>query len=126
MGSDLLKVIQQVGREKNINPEVLIEAVESALLLASKKKFGSIDNLVFHLNRETGEVELFSVRKVTEEIKDREREILNSRFGIEKGKKQTLAAIARKLGVSRERIRQIEEEALKKLRSFVKERKEEI
>jgi len=76
MGSDLLKVIQQVGREKNINPEVLIEAVESALLLASKKKLGAVDNLVFHLNRETGEVELFSVRKVTEEIKDKEREIL--------------------------------------------------
>ncbi|MEW6379986.1 MAG: transcription termination factor NusA [bacterium] len=76
MGSDLLKVIQQVGREKNINPEVLIEAVESALLLASKKRFGSTDNLAFHLNRETGEVELFSVRKVAEEIKDREKEIL--------------------------------------------------
>jgi len=76
MGSDLLKVIQQVGREKNINPEVLIEAVESALLLASKKKFGSVDNLAFHLNRETGEVELFSVRKVTEVVKDKEREIL--------------------------------------------------
>jgi N utilization substance protein A len=76
MGSDLLKVIHQVGREKNINPEVLIEAVESALLLASKKKLGSADNLAFHLNRESGEVELFSVRKVTEEITDQDREIL--------------------------------------------------
>lgn len=75
MSSDLLKVIQQVGREKNINPEVLIEAVESALLLASKKKFG-MQNLASHFNRESGEVELFSVRKVVEKIDDRDNEIL--------------------------------------------------
>ncbi|MFH1442033.1 MAG: sigma-70 family RNA polymerase sigma factor [Candidatus Omnitrophota bacterium] len=66
------------------------------------------------------------VKNLLSLMSDREREILNLRFGIEKGKKQTLAAIARKLGVSRERIRQIEEEALKKLRNFVKERKEEL
>ncbi|MGA1876076.1 MAG: transcription termination factor NusA [bacterium] len=75
MNSDLLKVIQQVGREKNIDPEVLIEAIESALLQASKKKFGS-QNIASHLNRETGEVELYSVRKVVEEIEDQEKEIL--------------------------------------------------
>jgi len=74
MGNDLLKVIQQVGREKNINPEVLIEAVESAFLLASKRKLGA-QNLASHLNRESGEVELFSIRKVVEEVTDKEKEI---------------------------------------------------
>ena len=74
MGNDLIKVIQQVGREKNINPEVLIEAVESAFLMASKRKLGA-QNLASHLNRESGEVELFSIRKVVEEVTDKEKEI---------------------------------------------------
>lgn len=52
---------------------------------------------------------------------DREKKILDMRFGLDDGKPRTLAEIARKLGVSRERIRQIEEEALRKLRKFIKQ-----
>ncbi len=50
----------------------------------------------------------------------REKEILDMRFGLVKGKSYTLREVAKKMGVSRERIRQIEEAALRKLRSFVK------
>lgn len=49
----------------------------------------------------------------------REREVLDMRFGLADGKTKTLAEVAEKLGVSRERVRQIEETALKKLRRFV-------
>ena len=49
----------------------------------------------------------------------REREILDMRFGLADGKPHTLAEVAKKIGVSRERIRQIEEQALKKLRKFI-------
>jgi len=55
----------------------------------------------------------------------RERNILNLRFGLIDGKSHTLAEIAKKLRVSRERIRQIEETALKKLRRFIERQKEE-
>lgn len=61
------------------------------------------------------------VDNLLELMTDREREILDMRFGLVDGKPQTLAEIGRRLGVSRERIRQIEEEALKKLRNFVNE-----
>ena len=43
------------------------------------------------------------------------------RFGLNKTKPRTLAEVAEKLGVSRERVRQIEEAALKKLRKFAEE-----
>ncbi len=59
-------------------------------------------------------------------MSDREREILDMRFGLVDGKAHTLAEIADKFKVSRERVRQIEEEALKKLRSFVKEQEKEF
>ena len=55
----------------------------------------------------------------------RERVILSSRFGLTDGRLHTLAEIAKKLRVSRERIRQIEEVALKKLRRFIEKQKEE-
>jgi RNA polymerase primary sigma factor len=51
-------------------------------------------------------------------ISDRERQVLGMRVGLTGGKQHTLADIAKKLKVSRERVRQIEEEALKKLRKF--------
>lgn len=53
-------------------------------------------------------------------MSERERRILDMRFGLENNKPHTLAEVAKKLGVSRERIRQIEESALNKLRKFVK------
>ena len=57
-------------------------------------------------------------------LSEREKRILDLRFGIEDGKPKTLAEVAKHLGISRERVRQIEERALKKLRKFVKEQEE--
>jgi RNA polymerase primary sigma factor len=57
---------------------------------------------------------------------EREREILDMRFGLISGEPQTLAEVAEKLGVSRERVRQIEEAALLRLRKFVKEQEKEL
>jgi RNA polymerase primary sigma factor len=51
----------------------------------------------------------------------REKEVLDMRFGLIDGKRHTLAEVAKKLRVSRERVRQIEEEALKKLRKFIQQ-----
>lgn len=51
----------------------------------------------------------------------REKEVLDMRFGLVDKKTHTLAEVAKKIGVSRERVRQIEEEALGKLRRFVEQ-----
>jgi RNA polymerase primary sigma factor len=56
-----------------------------------------------------------------ERISERERDVLDMRFGLYGHKQHTLAEIAKKLSVSRERVRQIEEESLKKLKKFAKE-----
>ncbi len=58
-------------------------------------------------------------------VSDREHEILNLRFGLANGRQHTLAEVSKKLGVSRERIRQIEENALKKLKKFISEQERE-
>lgn len=53
------------------------------------------------------------------QMSERERGVLDMRFGLLDNKTHTLAEVAKKLGVSRERVRQIEEQALKKLRNFI-------
>jgi RNA polymerase primary sigma factor len=56
------------------------------------------------------------VRNVLEFLSDRERQVLEMRFGLKDGKDHTLEEVGNEFGVTRERIRQIEAKALRKLR----------
>src|SRR3989338_7357255 len=71
------------------------------------------------------ELESFFNKERTAELLNmmskRERDILDLRFGLTDGNTRTLAEIAKKMGVSRERIRQVEAAALKKLRRLIKQ-----
>ena len=71
-------------------------------------------DLFFNKERTTGFLDL---------LNERERKILDMRFGLTDGETRTLAEIADELGVSRERVRQLEEAAIKKIQQVLKERK---
>jgi len=58
-------------------------------------------------------------------VNEREHEVLNLRFGLTDGSTYTLAQVAKKLRVSRERVRQIEENALKKIKKFMAQQDKE-
>ena len=72
---DLNYVIEQVGKEKGISKETLIEALEEAILSASKKKFGNHLDLETKYNLELGEIEIFQFKTVVEEVKEPDSEI---------------------------------------------------
>ena len=72
---ELIYVIQQIGNEKGIGTEVLFEALESALLSASKKTMGVADNVRMHLDRQTGALKVFARKKVVEHVDDPKLEI---------------------------------------------------
>jgi len=57
-----------------------------------------------------------------EVLNEREHKIIDMRFGLSDGNPRTLAEIARVLGVSRERVRQVEVATIKKIRSFIKQK----
>jgi len=75
INKELIYVIQQIGNEKGIGTEVLFDALESALLSASKKTMGSADNVRMHLDRQTGALQIFARKKVVEEVSDPRLEI---------------------------------------------------
>ncbi len=68
-------VLEQVGKDKGIPKEVLVEAIESAMLSAARRRYSPEVELEAHYNEELGEVELFMFRQVVEEVEDPDTEI---------------------------------------------------
>lgn len=64
-----------------------------------------------------------TLESLMHELKKREQEILKARYGFEDGVEKTLEEIGQSFGVTRERIRQIEAKAIKKLSSPTKKKK---
>jgi transcription termination/antitermination protein NusA len=75
MNRELLMVVEQIGREKGIDPEVLFEALESALLSASRKTLGAAENVRMEIDRKTGALKVYGRKKVVEEVSDAKLEI---------------------------------------------------
>jgi N utilization substance protein A len=72
---NLNHVIDQVVKDKGIDREVLVEALEAAVLSAANKKYRSTRDLEAHFNHASGEVELFEFVTVVEEVEDSYQEI---------------------------------------------------
>jgi len=75
MNRELIMIIEQLGREKGIDKEVLFEALETALLSASRKSLGPGDNVRIHIDRKTGDFRIYQRKQVVEEITDPETQI---------------------------------------------------
>ena len=66
--SDVKRVVDQVSRDKGIDREILIKALEEALKSAARKKFGSKFDIEVKYNEEIGEIEVFQFKEVVEEV----------------------------------------------------------
>ena len=62
--------IEALAKEKGIDPNIVIEAIEDAVLAASHKYYKSDEDLRTKFNSETGQVELFAVRQIVEDVTD--------------------------------------------------------
>jgi transcription termination/antitermination protein NusA len=75
MANLLYQQIEMLSREKHIEPEVVISAIEDAMVVAARKFYKSEEDLRGKFNPETGQVDVYSVITVVEEVADPKREI---------------------------------------------------
>ncbi len=66
MASELYNVIDALSREKGINPDIVVGAVEDAIVVATRKYYKTQENLRAELNKETGQIKAYAVRTIVE------------------------------------------------------------
>jgi N utilization substance protein A len=72
---DLNRVIEQVSKEKGIDRQIIVEALKDAMLSAAKRTYGIDKKIEAQWNSEIGEVELFEIRTVVDQVQDAENEV---------------------------------------------------
>ncbi len=75
MANALSQTIEQLSREKGIEPELIFEALEDAMAAAARKFFKTPENLQGRYDPETGTIEVFAVKRVVEDVEDEELEM---------------------------------------------------
>jgi len=75
MSNLLFQTIDQISREKGIDPQIVIHAIEDAIVVASRKYFKSNEELKGRINPDTGEIDVYALRKVVEDVTNPVREI---------------------------------------------------
>lgn len=74
-GRELIEALGQIEKEKGIDKEILLEAIENSLVAACKNEYGKADNIKVIINRENGKVLVYSEKTVVEEVTDKITEI---------------------------------------------------
>ena len=74
-GEEFLKAVDLLEKEKHIDRDIIFETMELALLSAYKKNFDSKTNAKVIINRETGDIKIYSYITVVEEVEDPETQI---------------------------------------------------
>jgi N utilization substance protein A len=67
---ELIEALNQIEKEKDISKDILLEALENSLVAACKNNYGRADNIKVNIDRITGEVNVFAMKEVVEEVTD--------------------------------------------------------
>ncbi|NMA66715.1 MAG: transcription termination/antitermination protein NusA [Clostridiaceae bacterium] len=70
MSIELLQALEQLEKERGIDKETLIEALEQALISAYKRNFGSAQNVEVSIDRNTGQIRVYALKTIVEELND--------------------------------------------------------
>jgi transcription termination/antitermination protein NusA len=75
MANLLYQQIEMLSREKHIEPEVVVSAIEDAMVVAARKYYKTEEDLRAKFNQVTGQVDVFSVHIVVEQVTDSNKEV---------------------------------------------------
>jgi len=82
MNAEFMEALNAVSKERGIDKEVLIDAVEAALISAYKRNYGVSNNVRACIDRETGEAQIFASKSVVEEVTN-----IHSEISLEEARK---------------------------------------
>ena len=68
MSNPLMQTIEALAKEKGIEADVVISAIEDAVLTASRKYYKTNENLKTRFNQDTGQVDLFAVKQIVVDV----------------------------------------------------------
>jgi transcription termination/antitermination protein NusA len=75
MSNIIAQTIEQISKEKNVDPKIIISALEDAMVAASRKFYKTNEDINARFDPETGMVEIFAVRRVVEKVENPSLEI---------------------------------------------------
>ncbi len=70
MNKDFLEALEALEREKHISKDLLIDAIESALVSAYKKNYGTSHNVRVNIDVKSGDIDVFMRRDIVEDVED--------------------------------------------------------
>lgn len=70
MNKEFIMALDSVEKEKGIDKEELIDAIEAAIASAYKKNYGSAHNIKMHIDRNTGEINVHALKDVVDTVED--------------------------------------------------------
>jgi N utilization substance protein A len=75
MNNELIRAINQISAEKELSKQVILEAIEAALVSAYRRNFGSANNVTARIDPDTGEMHVLAEKTVVEKVTDPKTEI---------------------------------------------------
>ncbi|MGI6160849.1 MAG: transcription termination factor NusA [Christensenellales bacterium] len=76
MNNELVEALEAIEKERGISKEILIDAIETALISAYRRNYGGNQNVRVDFDRDSGSIKVFGYKTVVEEIEDEDAEIL--------------------------------------------------
>ncbi len=72
---ELIEAIDELEKERGINKDYILESLESALVMAYKRNFDSAENVKVTIDKESGEVHVYAVKEVVDNVEDQKLQI---------------------------------------------------
>ena len=70
MNEEFIQALTEIEKEKGISKDVIFDALESALISSYKKNFGTTQNVVVEIDRDTGQTKVFALKEIVEEVEN--------------------------------------------------------
>ncbi|NLJ99347.1 MAG: transcription termination/antitermination protein NusA [Tissierellia bacterium] len=70
MNVEFIEALEDIEKEKGVSKEVILDALESALISSYKKNFGSSQNVEIEIDKSTGKVNVYAKKTVVEQVED--------------------------------------------------------